>query len=128
MLGFLAFTPGWGVQYLVYPAALLFSISLERGVWYGMVAGASAFVMYATLWSGTLPYFSEFRNPQASGRLIACLAWMLGVRLLFDLVRAEKQPPVLVWSEWVADGACLRGLLSRARRALGGKRLAAARG
>jgi Glycosyltransferase family 87 len=130
MLGFLAFTPGWGIQYLVYPAALLFSISLERGVWFSTVAGVSAFVMYATLWTGKLPYFSEFRNPQASGRLIACLTWMLGVRLLFDLVRAEKRLPVLVWSEWAAGGACLQGVLSRARRALGGngKRFAATRG
>jgi hypothetical protein len=122
MLGFLVFTPGWGVQYLIYPAALLFATRLERGVWFSTVAGVSAFVMYATLWTGTRPYFSEFRNQQTAGRLIACLAWMLGARLLFELVRAERRPPALTGREQRAENASpLRAALLRLFRERAGE-------
>lgn len=95
MMGFTVLTPGWGIQYVVYPVALLFSVCLERAIWFSVVGGLYAFVMYAALWTGTFPMYSEFMAPQDPGRLMACLAWMLAARLLFELMRSEQRPPAL---------------------------------
>lgn len=90
MLGFLVLAPGFGIQYLVYPAALLFSIGLAPGVWYTAVAGAHAIVMYVTLWTGKVPYFSDFLGQQGTGRQMGVLTWMISVRLLFEILRRER--------------------------------------
>jgi hypothetical protein len=88
MLAFLVFAPGFGIQYLVYPAGLLFAVSLGSGAWFASVAGIHAFVLYTSLWTGTTPYYSEFRNGQPLGALMlgACV-WVVTGRILFELTR-----------------------------------------
>jgi hypothetical protein len=95
-LGFLVFAPGWGVQYLVYPLALLFAVSLEGALWYAAFAGLTAFALYASLWTGQVPWYSDFFRGEPLGALVSgCLVWMLAVRLAFELLRSEQRAPQL---------------------------------
>jgi hypothetical protein len=94
VLGFLAFAPGFGIQYLVYPVALLFSVGLAPGLWYSAFAGLHAVVMYVTLWTGTRPFFSDFLGNQGTGRQMAVLSWLISVRLLFEVVLGERSEKV----------------------------------
>ena len=57
---FLALTPGFGVQYTAYPAALLLAASLSWGVAYGLAAGAYIGFISASFWTGTIPLASAF--------------------------------------------------------------------
>jgi len=101
VLGFLAFAPGFGIQYLVYPVALLFSIKLASGLWYSVIGGLHAIVMYVTLWTGTRPYFSDFLGNQGTGRQMAVLSWLISIRLLFDVVFAERSEEVREQAKFV---------------------------
>ncbi len=94
MLAFLFFAPGFGIQYLVYPAGLLFAVSLRGGAWYAAVAGLHAFVIYASLWTGRVPYYSEFRSGQPLGALIiGLLTWVVAGRILWDLTERLRRGP-----------------------------------
>jgi hypothetical protein len=91
MLGFLVVTPGWGVQYLVYPAALLFAVSLNGAVWYSVVAGFYLHVTYLSLRRGGVPFFSDFGyGESATGVFLGGLAWVMAVRILVDLLRLRR--------------------------------------
>jgi hypothetical protein len=95
MLGFLVITPGWGVQYLVYPVALVFAVSIERGVVYALVNGLLAFLIYAALWTGDFPLYSNFfisglpRQPM----LFGLVAWLVVARVLYELMRPQLTAP-----------------------------------
>jgi Glycosyltransferase family 87 len=96
LVGFLVLTPGWGIQYVVYPVALLFAVSLEGAVWYTLVAGAYAGVSYASVWTGKRPYFSDFGYGEtATATLLGSLAWIITARILFELLRLRRRPPGL---------------------------------
>jgi hypothetical protein len=88
MLAFLVLAPGFGIQYLVYPAGLLFAVSLGSGAWFASVAGIYAFVMYASLWTGDTPYYSNFFVGQPLGaRVFGVCVWVVAGRILFELTR-----------------------------------------
>jgi Glycosyltransferase family 87 len=94
LLGFLVLTPGWGVQYLVYPVALVFAVSVEQAVLYSLVNGLFAFLLYAALWSGEVPLYSNFfvgLPPQPL--LFGVVVWLVVARMLYDLMRPELQQP-----------------------------------
>lgn len=89
MLGFLAIAPGWGVQYLVYPVALVFAVSLRHALAYVVVNGLLAFAIYALLWTGDVPLFSDFFKAglPLDALYFAVLAWLLVAYVLYDLLR-----------------------------------------
>jgi hypothetical protein len=57
---FLVLTPGFGVQYVVYPLPLLFAADVAWATAYGATAGLFIFIAYYATWTGTQPYFSNF--------------------------------------------------------------------
>jgi hypothetical protein len=88
---FLAFTPGWGIQYIVYPVPLLFVANRNRAVEYSMMAGLYAGVVYFCLWTGDRPFYSSFWDGQPlGGKLLGYLAWIVIARSLFDVLRTAK--------------------------------------
>jgi Glycosyltransferase family 87 len=48
---FLVLTPGFGVQYLVWPVALLFAVELGTAVRWSLAAGAMALSLYLQFWN-----------------------------------------------------------------------------
>jgi 4-amino-4-deoxy-L-arabinose transferase-like glycosyltransferase len=88
LLAFLVFAPGFGIQYLVYPAGLLFAVSLGSGACLGVVSGVHAFVLYASLWTGGVPYYSDFFIGQPPGALtLGLCTWILAGSILYQLMR-----------------------------------------
>jgi uncharacterized membrane protein YidH (DUF202 family) len=57
---FLVLTPGFGIQYTVYPVLVLFAASPARAVAYALAGGAYVVLVYFFLWTGTFPAFSDF--------------------------------------------------------------------
>lgn len=55
---FLFLTPGFGVQYLVYPVPALFSVDVKRGGIYSTTSGLFAFLIYYAALDGTQPFFA----------------------------------------------------------------------
>jgi hypothetical protein len=96
LMAFLVFTPGFGIQYLVYPAGLLLAVSLAQGARFAVASGLHAFVMYASLWTGTRPYYSDFRVGQPLGALIVgLLPWAGAAHVRFELMlRRERAKPL----------------------------------
>jgi hypothetical protein len=95
-VGFVVLAPGWGIQYSVYPVPALFAANVGRAAAYGSVAGLYVIVVYVSLWTGTLPYYSDFYSGQPlGGKLVGYLAWLVGIRTLFDLFRKRREPPSL---------------------------------
>ena len=94
MVGFVVLTPGWGIQYVVYPVALLFAVNLESALWYSVVGGLYATVAYVSCWTGVLPFYSLFqRGHPPGGWLLGYLTWIVAVRVLFDLLRTRRPTP-----------------------------------
>lgn len=61
---FLAFAPGFGVQYLLYPTAFFAVIpGSRRGFQYIYLSGVFAWAIYYGFWTGTVPAFSNFNRP-----------------------------------------------------------------
>ena len=61
---------GFCVQYTVAVAPLIFSVSVAAGSIYGLIAGIFLFETYKGYWTGTIPFFSNFRDlihPSAIG-------------------------------------------------------------
>ena len=58
---FLLVSPGFGAQYLVYPAAFLALAQGTRlGFRYLYLGGLFAFLIYYSYWTGTVPVYSDF--------------------------------------------------------------------
>ena len=78
---FLVAAPGFGVQYLVYPTALLVIADRGFGLTYAWLAGLFAFLVYLTYWTGTFPPYSNFAGPfDAFASLFGFLVWLLLLR------------------------------------------------
>lgn len=94
LLGFLVLTPGWGVQYLVYPVALLFAVSIQHAMVYSLASGLFAFLLYATLWTGTVPFYSNFFVGLPGWPLVfGSMVWLLVARALYKLMRSPLRAP-----------------------------------
>ena len=94
---FLVLTPGFGVQYIVYPVTLLFAANLRRAVAFSTIAGLYAFVLYASFWTQSRPFYSDFDfHHPVGGQAVGYLAWMVLIRTVIDLLRARRPPPPLV--------------------------------
>jgi len=89
-LAFLVLTPGFGVQYVVYPIPLLFAADLRRAVACAASTGLFILIAYYATWTSTKPYFSNFYPgfPVAS-KVFGHLAWLI---LAFTAVRMLARP------------------------------------
>ncbi|MEP6653746.1 MAG: hypothetical protein ABJA82_10325 [Myxococcales bacterium] len=95
---FLVVTPGFGIQYLVYPCVLLFAVNLRQAVAYGSVAGLYAAVTYLCLWTGTWPAFSDFRQvypPVSQG--LAYITWAVIAQMSVSLLNVRLRRARLPW-------------------------------
>jgi hypothetical protein len=89
---FLLCSPGFGAQYIVYPAAFLV---LTKSTWLGFrylyLAGAFAFLIYFGYWTGTIPVSSDFalHGYDLRTMLVGFLTWItLAQWNVFTLQRA----------------------------------------
>jgi hypothetical protein len=84
---FLFLTPGFGVQYLVYPLPALFAINLKYAFIYSMVAGLYAFVLYYTSWSGTHLFYSGVPPFLPGGVLsLGYCTWICSLLAVIDVL------------------------------------------
>jgi len=89
---FLIFTPGFGVQYLVFVLPLLIAADLKRGLIYGLLAGAFMFIAYDLFWDGSIPIQTlgiAGRVRRGPGDLLALLTW---AQLIVFVFRAVSRP------------------------------------
>jgi Gpi18-like mannosyltransferase len=89
-LAFLVLTPGFGVQYVVYPIPLLFAADLRRACACAASTGLFILIAYYATWTNTRPYFSNFYPgfPPAS-KVFGHLAWLI---LAFTVIRMLARP------------------------------------
>jgi uncharacterized membrane protein len=75
---FLILTPGFGIQYAVWPVPLLFAASLRWATLYSLAAGVFVCSVYYAFWTHTRPWFSGFSGVFPSPTLIfGKLAWLV---------------------------------------------------
>jgi hypothetical protein len=89
-LAFLVLTPGFGVQYVVYPIPLLFAADVRRACACSASTGLFILIAYYSTWTNTRPYFSNFYPgfPVAS-KVFGHLAWLI---LAFTAIRMLRRP------------------------------------
>ncbi len=90
MACFLAFAPGFGVQYLVYPVALLVASHARGAFTYAYLAGFFAFLLYfGFLVDYSVPLVSHFRRLFDERSVLAgFLTWLWLVRYIVREVRS----------------------------------------
>ncbi len=90
---FLVLTPGFGIQYIVYPVPLLFAANVRWATKYALLAGLFGLVAYVTFWTGDWPARSRFipHYPMPIG-LFGLLAWVALVRYLVEEVARLGRP------------------------------------
>ncbi|MGD0677576.1 MAG: glycosyltransferase family 87 protein [Polyangiaceae bacterium] len=86
---FLLLSPGFGVQYTVYLAPVLFAVDLKKGVQYSTFAGIFIGLAYLSYWSGRYPADTNFTAPFSVPVAIVGLApWsiagLVGLRLVCE--------------------------------------------
>ena len=88
---FLLFTPGFGIQYLIFPAVMVLSRDLWFGLYFHAAAGAFAACVYLWFLDSFYPIQSVFFGPFAMpAALIGVVAWAL---LIPIALRALVPPP-----------------------------------
>ncbi len=94
---FLIFTPGFGVQYLVYLCPLLFAVNLSWATLYSTLAGVFLAAVYYSFWTKLLPFQSEFTStfPMPTP-LVGLLVWMLLIQFVLQYINQTKGRPQLV--------------------------------
>ncbi|HET8644934.1 MAG TPA: glycosyltransferase 87 family protein [Vicinamibacteria bacterium] len=81
LAAFLVLTPGFGVQYLVYPVAILFVAGRRFGLAYAYLSGLFIFLVYLTYWTGTIPPYSDFVRPfDVFASLFGFAVWLMLLR------------------------------------------------
>jgi len=91
---FLVLTPGFGIQYTVYPVLVLFAASPARAAAYALAGGAYVVLVYFSLWTGTFPAFSDFNAaypiaPQGLGYIAWASLAHAAIQLSFHRPRAR---------------------------------------
>jgi branched-subunit amino acid transport protein AzlD len=86
---FLAVTPGFGIQYVVYLCPFLFAVSVGWGVAYSFSAGVFALLLYFHFWTGEVPLYSHFTGgfPDLAAR-VGAIAWL--ITIVFAARRLRK--------------------------------------
>ncbi|MCL4385685.1 MAG: glycosyltransferase 87 family protein [Cyanobacteria bacterium] len=91
MAVFLIFTPGFGIQYLVYVAALLFVINYNWGLIYSFLSGIFAALIYYSFWDKNYPlqsiFYSTYLPPT---QLFGLIVWIFLFYSLYQLLDRQK--------------------------------------
>jgi hypothetical protein len=78
---FLVLAPGFGVQYLVYVAPLLFAVSPWRGFRYACASGLFVGAVYLCFWDDSTPFHTHFRGDFPAAAVpfgLVAWAWLVG--------------------------------------------------
>jgi Gpi18-like mannosyltransferase len=98
-VAFLVLTPGFGVQYVVYPIPLLFAVDVRRACACAASTGLFILIVYYATWTGTRPYFSNFYPGFPMGsKVFGHLAWLILVFTVIRLVAKPGSGPRPAWS------------------------------
>lgn len=92
---FLVLTPGFGVQYVVYPIPLLFAADVAWATAYSATAGLFIFVAYYATWTGTHPYFSNFYPGfPIAAKVFGHVPWLILAVAMYKLLarRSTSEP------------------------------------
>jgi hypothetical protein len=80
---FLCFTPGFGIQYVVIVAPLMFAVRPGIAFVYATAAGAFAASLYITQWTtGTFPLQSDLGRFPLADSMLGLIAWGVLIRFL----------------------------------------------
>jgi hypothetical protein len=89
--GFLVLAPGWGVQYTVYLVPILFATHVGSALVYATCTGAYLLFVYAGLWTGTTPWYSDFNmfyyGQPVGARHLGGIAWTVTAGVLVYLLK-----------------------------------------
>jgi uncharacterized membrane protein len=91
---FLVLAPAFGLQYLIYPAALLAITAPRAALLYFLVGGAFMLLSYRVAWDGTLPILTRF-SPAIDplpGRVFGQLCWATLVFGVFAAGANRRKP------------------------------------
>lgn len=89
----LVLSPAFGHQYLVWPAAALFLVSLLGGAFYNLAAGLLLAVVY-TRWNGGFPWDTAWGTPMTSFEVVLAFGvWGVLLAVVVRGVRAELATP-----------------------------------
>ncbi|HET9649965.1 MAG TPA: glycosyltransferase family 39 protein [Microlunatus sp.] len=89
----LALSPAFGHQYLVWPAAGLFFVSLVGGALYNLAAGLLIAVVY-TRWNGGFPWDTAWGSPMTQTEvLLAFAVWVLLLAVVVRGIVAQVRQP-----------------------------------
>jgi len=87
MVLFLVLTPGFGVQYTVYPAPMLFAVSLMLGMRFSVVAGIFCALVYASWSLPVYPLESVYHGYSVGVSFIGFAAWLTALFSLPECLR-----------------------------------------
>lgn len=93
---FLFFAPGFGIQYVVFPAPLVLAVSVRAGVFWGLASGVFAAALYACYLLPRQPgepFYSSFRAPYPGWTPeLGLVAWAgLGAWIFLELRGAWRR-------------------------------------
>lgn len=106
----LTLSPAFGHQYLVWPAAAVFFLSLIGGALYNLTAGLLLVVVY-TRWSGGFPWDAAWGSPMTPTEVfLAFGVWALLLAVVVRGVVAQARQPAEPFgpTEWPGGGSYLR--------------------
>jgi len=93
LLAFLVFSPGFGVQYVIAVAPILFAYDVVVGLAYATISGLFVSLVYASfLRPHSLPYESAFSSAYPPGpSVVGILTWGYCLLTLLQIVRDESR-------------------------------------
>jgi hypothetical protein len=81
------------VQYLIYVLPFLLLADFRRGLLYSALGGLFAAVVYASYWTGTVPFYSRFHGGfPMPAPLLGMLAWAVLVSYLASALAGRRGP------------------------------------
>ena len=87
---FLVLTPGFGVQYAIYPAPLMFAVSRAWGIAYSLIAGIYVAFVYASWSLPAFPLQASYRGYHPNLGYFGFLTWCVAAAFV---VRCVRVPP-----------------------------------
>lgn len=96
---FLVITPGFGVQYAIYPVLPLFAVHLRYAFSFSLLAGIYVFTTYLAFRIDGAPAFSDFnQNYPPISQYLAAVAWVCVATIAVKLTWPRLRLPG--WARW----------------------------
>ncbi len=120
---FLVLSPAFGHQYLVWPAAALFFVSLVGATVYNVLAGALIIIVYHR-WNGGWPWDLALASSMTSGELaLAGVVWVeLTAVVLIGVIGQLRMAPLPLTGRGSRPGCAPAGEVRHQRRVHQGQR------